>query len=135
MIIECHSVYNKIVQKYSKSESNGYVTKGKKYFVMELCYTEESVDYRIISDNASEFSHPILVRAEDFSIVSGRIPRNWVFNRYNECGVVLGPEKWSNPKYWNSEDFWDDWLDCNEEAIKCYNEELAIIKMTDQDLM
>ncbi len=134
MIIKCHSIYNENTKKYSIEESDGFVTKGKKYFVLEVSYSKKSMYYRIIADNASEFNHPILVRAEDFLIVSGKIPKNWVFNRYNECGVVLGPEKWSNPNYWRSEDFWDDWLDCNEEAIKCYDEELTIIKMTDQDL-
>jgi hypothetical protein len=134
MIIKCHTIYNEITQKYCIHMNNGSLTKGKNYFVMQVYYTDNAVDYRIISDNASEYSHPILVRAEDFSIVSGKIPPNWVLNRFNEFGVTLGPEKWSNPNYWN-EDFWDDWSDGNEEAIKCYNEELAIIKMTDQDLM
>ena len=134
MIIKCHSIYNDGTRKYSTEKNDAFITKGKKYFVLEVSCSKKSMYYRIIADNASEFSHPILVRTEDFSIVSGKIPPNWVLNKFNEYGVTLGPEKWSNPNYWN-EDFWDDWSDCNEEAIKCYNEELAIIKMTDQDLL
>lgn len=134
MIIKCHSIYNENTKQYRIEESDGFITKGKSYFAMQIYYTKKAVYYRIIADNASEYSHPVLVRAEDFSIVSGKIPPNWVLNKFNEFGVTLGPEKWSNPNHWN-EDFWDDWLDCNEEAIKCYNEELTIIKMTDQDLL
>ena len=134
MIIKCQKIFSMSTQKYCMDVSNSNLTKGKNYFVLEVCYTSNAVDYRIIADDASEFSHPILVRSEDFSIVSGKIPKNWGFVKYNENAALVGPEKWLNLNEWE-EDFWEDWCNCTGKAVKSYYEELEIIKATDAELL
>ena len=128
MIVECEKIYNENTKKYMDTHS--MLTIGRKYIVLEMEYHYDIVYYRLIPDDGGFYGHPILVRIEDFKVISGKIPKNWNLNRVNKHASVLGPEKWSNHECWE-EDFWEDWDNGSKKALECFEEEYKIIREAD----
>ena len=136
MIVKCKKIYKPTVGKYHDGVKTTTQTIGKNYQVLEI-YTNEKEDYyRIIPDDAiwdkftGSITTPILIRAEDYDVVSGKIPANWIVKKISPTSHEFGPEKWLNNDYWKYS-FWEDWCDSVLAALKCYIEELTIIQATD----
>lgn len=131
MIIRCRLTYNETTQKYSMVNFEHDLTKTKSYFVLQIHYLADGLYYRLVEQQGSEINHPILAKLDFFSLVSGKIPNTWALSKKDKGYAVLGPEKWSNPNNWKK-DFWEAYFDGNAEAIKCYKEELEMIKEADK---
>ena len=134
MIIKCLAIYSDGEEKYIQRDS--FLTIGKLYHVLEIYCLGEDVRYRVISDDASSdaytgaITHPILVRAQDFEIVSNTLPGNWGVKVTNTNRHRFGPEKWINNDYWEHS-FWEDFGNSVLEALQCYKDELKVIMSTD----
>jgi len=136
MIVKCKKIYKSAVKKYHDGESDSCETIGKSYQVLEIYTEEKEVHYRIIPDDAADdelsggITTPILIRAKDYDVVSGKIPANWVVKKISPTSHEFGPEKWLNNDYWKYS-FWEDFCDSVPAALECYKEELKIIQATD----
>lgn len=134
MIIECTSVCINGKSHTQKGASTSTETVGKKYHVLELYFRHDETQFRIIPDDttlADKFSsHPILVTDKDFKLVSGVIPQNWEIAMRESRRYTLGPRKWIDNELW-IDSFWEDWDNSLPDALKCYEEELAIIESTE----
>jgi hypothetical protein len=128
MIIKCHISYDKMTQKYFMEDFEHNLTKTKNYFVMQIYYLAEEIYYRLLEQETSEMCQPILVRLDFFSLVSGKIPSTWALNKLDKENAIFGPERWTK-------DFWEDYLNGNQEAIKRYKDELELIRSTDKDFI
>lgn len=130
MIIKCYIGYDEKSQKYVMRNFEHDLTKTKNYFVLQIYYFEKELCYRLLEQENAETKQPILVKLDFFSLVSGKIPNTWVLNKIDKGHSILGPEKWSNLKNWQK-DFWEDYFNGVQSAVKSYKEEIEIIKKTD----
>lgn len=134
MIIKCYLSYDQKTQKYCMEDFEHDLTKTKNYFVLQIYYFEKELCYRLVDQENAETSQPILVRLDFFSLVSGKIPSTWVLNKTDQEHAVLGPKKWSEQNNWKK-DFWEDYLNGEQEALKSYKDEVELIRITDKDFL
>jgi len=129
MIVKCLKIYNIGLDKIVDKKRNSFITVGNLYQVLEVYFRKKEINFRIIPDDASKIGieHPILVRANEFEVVSGKIPPNWVMYRGGEEFFKLSPEKWTKFEEWQ-ESFWEDFGNSIPEALRCYEQELKVIQ-------
>lgn len=130
MIVKCLKLFNVNTREYENKSHNGFITVGMLYQVLEVYFRESETLYRIIPDKAGIGGHPTLVRNNEFEMVSGKIPPNWAFIQRRPGPMLAGPEKWIDHQHWQ-DSFWEDWDNSLPEALRCYEEELKIIKDSD----
>ncbi len=126
MIVKCISLSGgKFTDNYSESLHVGY-----HYNVLEISYDYPNNTYRIIPDDIG-FLTPILVSANNFEIVSSKVPENWLTTELNghKCS---GPQKWLTFDGWD-EGFFPDYFNDIPGAIVCFKEELMNILSFDQE--
>lgn len=125
MIIKCLQIYNYVRKEILEIKQSDRLTVGKKYQVLELSRSKKELLYRIIDDSGNIYFHPILVRSNEFEIVSFKIPPNWVIRVDDGECLQIGPKRWLDNSIWHYS-FWEDWDEGCEKAMKCYEEELTI---------
>lgn len=126
MIIKCLAIYDSHKKEITNKPFSGFITVNRLYQALEIDVGTTGIKYRIIQDGGKVFDHPILVRANEFEVVSGKIPPNWEMVRNGENYFTFGPERWIKDEYWQ-DSFWEDWDNGSDAAIECYKEELKII--------
>jgi hypothetical protein len=132
MIVKCLQLYNANLMKYVPGPTNGFLTIGNHYNVLEICFYEE-IMYRLLSDHGGSYGTPGLARAQDFQIVSNRAPFNW--GMCNVCDDVfkIVPKKWGQNELW-VDSFWEEY--CNESTprtLHSFKQELITIIKTDKE--
>lgn len=106
--------------KLKKSES---LVVGKKYFVASIFYHNTmGVSFRIIFENGKN-NYPTLavVPADDFRIVDGKLPANFIACNFDDCIRIL-------PKSWAYPEFIENYHDMEPEALRLYTEEEIYLK-------
>ena len=131
MIVKCKQLYNANTKEYHAGPSYLGLTIGNFYSVLEVYYEDNEVFYRIFDDATYEFQVTILKRADDFEIISGKIPPNWELIR-REYSSKLSPKMWNIFEPWE-ESFWQDYDNNLPKAKQCFDDELRIIFDTDAD--
>jgi hypothetical protein len=101
----------------SVTSSKGGITVGKIYDVLSISFGSQGVKVRIFSD---ETATPALFTMDNFVLVDGCIPKNWIAYTYTERGFsfVLGPSPWFES------DFWSRYFDNEEQSIRIFKEEI-----------
>jgi hypothetical protein len=93
---------------------------GSHYIVLELSSSvRKGISYRIVGDNKDK--SPAIFEADQFEIISDRIPKNWEV-RINKIGIVN-----ISPAAWFKEGFWEDCYDGDPVALEIYKQEARII--------
>lgn len=132
MIIRCTKLYNRNTKQYHNGPSMGSLTIGALYSVLEIYFNKDEIEYRIFADAPHYYSHPILVRSDDFEVVSGLLPNNWELYRFNKNQSGLGPKSWNIYEPWE-ESFWQDFDNNLPKARECFDKELKIIFDTEPE--
>jgi hypothetical protein len=115
--VKCIKIYNEYTKEYQEKSSS--LTIGKAYTVLAIEVYQNRIDYLIVGDNTNKA--PTLHRAEQFEIVSNKIPRNWKIFSGNLALFTIEPEAWREPG------FWDKCHDGDPQALEIYKREARII--------
>ncbi len=132
MIVQCVDIYNIFNKEYLDENISGSVAKGNHYNVLEIDFSAHGIFYRIVPDHGGLYAHSILVRAQDFKIISARFPANWVLSTLEHDYSKLSPEKWMDYNLWEL-GFWGDFGEDKPKALACFRDELKTILATDKD--
>ena len=132
MIVKCERLLNPNTKQFHPGPSDRGLTIGNLYSVLEISYKPDEILYRIFKNDTYEYQHPILIRSDEFSIVTGEIPPNWELIRDEYETATLGPKVWQIFEPWE-ESFWQDWNNNLPKAKKCFDEELRVIFDCDAD--
>lgn len=99
---------------------DSWLKEGEIYTVLEIYSGKGGITYRLLT--TEESTTPALHDAEVFTIEDPRIPLSWIvsviIDRDGKPFMHIGPEPWIQA------DFWDKFFDWNEEARRCFDEEL-----------
>jgi hypothetical protein len=131
MIVKCNRLYNRHTKEYSQALFNKVLAVGFLYSVIEIYFDESEMLYRLFPNEEYEFSYPILVRSNEFEVVSAKPPKNWTLV-HKENRANLGPKKWNIFEPWQ-ESFWQDYDNGSPKAKKCFDDEIRIIFDTDPE--
>ena len=112
MIVICVKLDNS-TESTGVQTSDGWVTVGQKYVVLEIYGRGDTLKYRIIGNDNST---PAYQSAEQFEIASPDIPTGWSFRAHPNREWVLGPAAWSEVGFWNA------YFDGDEAAITTFEE-------------
>lgn len=100
-------------------DEDPWLTMGKEYIVLSVFIaTGEPVEYRLISD---ESKTPALFAANQFDVIDGSLPFNWIANTVPGSYLELAPSLWTRKGFW--EDYFDGvsiargHFDCETEKI------------------
>lgn len=133
LIVQCIDIYNENTNIYSQQATDTFVTKGWHYNVLEISFDGQDVRYRVMSDCNGTYHFPILVRAQDFKVVSPRIPNNWILhNRDDNSSLLVSPAKWVQHELWEYT-FWQEYDNATPRTLQCYREELIEILRSDKE--
>jgi len=117
MKVECIKVINPIIGE--ESHSDGWLTVGQTYIVLAIFASpQRPIKFRCIGNDGKT---PALFDARQFKTISTNIPSNWVATLDEQGILEIGPERWSNPG------FWEDFFNGDLNAIRVFEEEYAII--------
>jgi hypothetical protein len=139
VIIKCIQLFDEKTNTFKEPnpnkafiQSNGTYVLGYHYNVLGIEIGPNGIYYKIISDYHGA-PYPASVRAEDFDVVSAKVPQNWIITNINNqnCAAV-GPTKWLTFDLWK-ESFWQDYENRLSMALKCYQEEMIVIIKTDPE--
>lgn len=131
MIVQCETLYNYNTNTYVKGDTNKYINRHYHYHVLEIYFDPyKNVMFRIIADDGGINSHPILVRAQDFKIISQNKPKNWIGYNVNDDIFTIGPKEWVKNDSWEWS-FWQEWDESIPRALECYENELKTIISAD----
>lgn len=112
-----------IVEYNPKLKKNGSLVSKKKYFVVGIFYHNKAgVYFRVILESGKN-NYPTLavVPAEDFRIVDGKLPANFIACNFDDCIEIL-------PKNWAYPEFIENYHDMEPEALRLYTEEEIYLK-------
>jgi hypothetical protein len=129
MIVKCKSIFNENTQQYSDSDLSSCFSKGYHYNVLSIEFCRGQIYFRIISDRSGLYNFPILVRTNEFEIITNVTPHNWVLDKDR---LSLNPEKWSNSSLW-MDGFWMDYDAALPNALQSYRDEIKTIISADKD--
>ncbi len=132
MIVQCVDIYNIFNKEYLDENISGSVAKGNHYNVLEIDFSAHGIFYRIVPDHGGLYAHSILVRAQDFKIISAIMPSNWTLRTFTNNLSGLSPVKWTDNSLWDWS-FWEDFGEDKPKALACFREELKTILATDKD--
>lgn len=117
MKIECVKIINPITDKEDRFSSS--LTIGRSYIVLAISIrSNHSVAFRCIRNDGRT---PVLFNADQFKIVSKKIPSNWVVITEDYGGLTFSPEKWLRSG------FWEDFFDGDPIAIEEFEQEKNIV--------
>lgn len=78
--------------------SSTWLKIGGIYQVLTLSIDASGKDLiRLVGEQEPE---PVLHPLQQFEVVDNRIPRNWVVTVRPSAGIVIGPEPWMAPGFW-----------------------------------
>lgn len=118
MRVKCKNIYNERTKKFE--DKNSWLTIGKEYTVLEVrVYSQDKILYRMVGDNANKM--PALYAVSQFDVIDGRVPTNWKIKQPKDDILVMGPEIWQEPG------FWDNCYDADPKALEIYRREAKII--------
>jgi len=97
-------------------EKSPWLVVGKEYDVLGVYFQlkRHIVQVRLLGDSQPT---PVLHDLAQFEVVDPRIPRSWVFWLGSEQDVVLEPEPWRSPG------FWEKFFNGEEAAVKTFEHE------------
>jgi hypothetical protein len=124
MKVKCVNIYNEHTKEYQTASP--WLTIGKEYIVLHIIVHHDKVFYQILDDSSDKA--PGLHRAEQFEIVSNKIPRNWKIFSGNLALFTIEPEAWREPG------FWERCFDGDPQALEIYKREARIILEEEGDL-
>ncbi len=91
----------------------------KDYIVLSVVIHENRSLYLLNSDNSN--GSPSLHNANQFQIISHKIPKNWMIHPGHLEICNLGPKEW-----WE-DDFWEACYDNDPKGLEIYRREAKII--------
>lgn len=95
-------------------DSRPLLTIGRIYHVLEVfCDEQHPLTFRFLGDDKMS---PALFDANQFELVSNKIPEEWCVK------FVPGSYFKLTPKAWANDGFWEDYSDCDAEAERIFNE-------------
>ncbi len=104
-------------------QNSSWLTVGKTYHVLSVNMDHGSpVKFQVISDDGQT---PVYHNANQFEVVSNKIPEGWVIDFVSKSYLRLSPKAWSKPG------FWEEYFDGEPEAIDVFNAERNIIEKLD----
>jgi hypothetical protein len=117
MKVKCIKIYNEHTKEHQATSP--WLTIGKEYIVLAIEVYSNKTLYLIIGDNSNK--SPTLHHAEQFEIVSTKMPKNWKISLATLPLFVIGPEDWCKTG------FWEDCYDGDPRALEIYKREARII--------
>lgn len=133
LIVQCIDIYNDNTKTYSEQLTDNFITKGWHYNVLAIYFSGQDISYHIMTDINGTNNFPILVRAQDFKIVSPKVPPNWIiYSRDKLYGMSISPAKWVQDEIWEYT-FWQEYDNATPRTLQCYREELMEIVRTDKE--
>ena len=122
MKVKCINIYNEHTKQHQ--DISHWLTIGKEYVVLSVEIYDNEVLYLIADDSSNNY--PGLHNANQFEVISHKIPSNWQINPGSLSILCLGP------KSWEEDDFWDRCYDGDLEALNVYKREASVI-MNDEN--
>jgi len=116
MIVKCLKILDPDTGK--KVESSPSLTVGKEYVVLSI-HVEDgySTKFQILRDDGTPSFHI----ANQFEVVSSKIPSTWQVDFVLNGYLSLGPKAWSRAG------FWDDYFDGDPEAEAIFDREKEVL--------
>lgn len=132
MIVKCIKLYDGDTKQYIQDDRTPFVALGYHYNVLEVIITGQEVFYGLLADQHGMDGNPILVRSEDFEVVSANVPSNWKLNDQDQNHLKLSPVTWSDNSLW-IDSFWEEYHNSTPRTLKCFEEELVTILSADKE--
>lgn len=133
MIVKCIQIYDNYTKSYSKEITTTRITQNCHYNVLAIHFNNHGIAYQLIADSNGMYTFPLLARAQDFEVVSARLPSNWTMSNGNdESSLTIGPAKWLDGSLWKYS-FWQEYDDATPRTLQCYKEEVMTIIKTDKE--
>lgn len=121
MKVTCIKLVNPNTGKVEKK--NSWLTIGHTYHVLSVEKgVSDSIQYRLLGDTGHL---PALHDAEQFEVISDKLPSNWVVGIQQRGSFELAPKKWMTLGYW------ERYFDGDVEAVKVFEEETKRILADD----
>ena len=112
MKVKCVKIINPTTGE--EFERDSWLTLGQTYLVLEISVEKKRwMSYRLMSNNNST---PAIFDAQQFEVVSNKIPDEWCFDFVSPNYVGI------TPKAWIHDGFWEDYFNGEPEAEKIFRE-------------
>jgi len=99
-------------------ESSSSLTVGKEYVVLSIHVEDrDNTKFQILRDDHTPSFH----NANQFEVISSKIPNTWQIDFIPKSYLSLGPKAWSRPG------FWDDYFDGDPEAEAIFDREKEVM--------